>query len=94
VVVWRSHNAIEEFVSTKISRGWGLCKVLSSVFEIDRITKLIDGKAEIGSWKGFDGMTWYMHQDKESARDSIHRFRELGQMEGGGVSSCFGSCLS
>jgi hypothetical protein len=52
------------------------------MFETDRIRKLIDGKAEIGSWKGFDGTTWCMHQDKESARDSIRRLRELGQMDG------------
>ena len=43
---------------------------------------MIDGTAEIGSWKGNDGSMWCMHQDKESARDSIRRLRELGKMEG------------
>jgi hypothetical protein len=52
------------------------------VFAADGSRKLIDAKAEIGSWKGFDGTTWCMHQDKESARDSIRRLRELGQMDG------------
>lgn len=63
--------------------GWRLCSLEVHITGKSlNCRQLILGTREIGVWKGKDGSELCMHGDRITAKETIRKLRELGNMEG------------